>query len=270
MVKMNDFHFRGFSDLDNYGGADFLMHSMDVMYKINSVQSIKKIAIDSMNLNSGDKVLEIGCGHGQDAEAIAKIVGANGLVEAIDSSSRMISEAQKRSKHNNVHYSVMPAQEMNFNDNFFSACHVDRLLVSSKNYENIFNEILRVIMPAGRICITDVDALSILMYPFNDTTQKILNQIHKVFVNPFIGRMLPELFIKNNLKNIKILPELLVINDFDILSKIFNFSEVINILVDKNELTIDDGQNWIANMLNASKYGIFLYCVTFFTVVGQK
>jgi ubiquinone/menaquinone biosynthesis C-methylase UbiE len=267
---MNNFHFKSFSDLDNDSNADFFINSMDIMYSIKEVQSIKKRAIASMNLNIGDKVLEVGCGHGQDVEIISKIIGDEGSVVGIDSSVRMISEAKKLSKQTNAEYLVMSAKNINFNDSFFSACHADRLLVGHQDYNNIFDEILRVLKPGGTISITDVDALSIIMYPFTNSTQKILNQIHRSFINPFIGRSLPALFVEKNLKNIQTFPDLLMINDFNILAKIFNFSDIINELILRNELTIIEGNNWLDSMLKASQEGSFMYCVSFFTTTGQK
>ncbi len=267
---INKFHFKSFGNLDDDPNADFFINSMDVMHSCQMVQSIKNRAIAAMNLNIGDKVLEAGCGHGEDAKKISDIVGEQGLVAAIDASHKVINEAQRRYTKDNIHYSVMSVKDLKFEDNFFSACHTDRLLVGHENYEESFNQLLRVVKPKGTICITDVDALSIIIYPFNDHINKILKQIHRSFVNPYIGRILPELFVKRNLQRIKVIPELLVIDNFDILSQIFHFPSIINILINKQELTIPEANNCMNMMHQASQNGSFIYSVTFFTVVGQK
>lgn len=243
---------------------------MDVMYSCPMVQSIKNRAITAMNLKIGDKVLEAGCGQGNDIKKIADIVGAQGLVAAIDSSKGVINEAQKRFNQDNIHYEVMSAKHLKFEDNFFSACHADRLLVSQEDYEGLFNELLRVVKPGGTICLTDVDALSIIIYPFNDHINKILKQIHASFVNPYMGRILPELFVKHNLQNIKVLPELLMIDNFNTISQLFHFPSIINTLINQQEITIPEANSCINTMDHASQNGSFLYSVTFFTVVGQK
>ncbi len=99
------FHFKEFTNLDNGKNADFLIHSMDVMNSLESIQKIKTKAIASMNLQSGDIILEAGCGHGSDAEKIAGEIGNSGKVLAIDNSQRMINEANRRSTHANVKWS---------------------------------------------------------------------------------------------------------------------------------------------------------------------
>ncbi|XVN42088.1 MAG: methyltransferase domain-containing protein [Candidatus Rickettsia vulgarisii] len=267
---MKEFHFNGFGNLDNDKNADFLINSMSVMHSLEDVQSIKKRVISNMNLNTGDTVLEVGCGYGDDAEEIARVIGMEGEVVAVDLSEKMINEAKKRSKQSNVNYTIMSAENLKFNDNSFSACHADRLLVGHQDYYKIFDEILRVTRPSGTICITDVDALSIIMYPFNNYTGKILKQIQESFVNPFMGRMVPEIFAKRNLKNITVLPEPLMIQDFEILSKIFPFDNIMNELIANDKLTVFEAKSWMNEMLKASQEGNFLYCVTLFTVIGQK
>jgi len=269
--SLNNFHFKSFDNLDEDKDADFFINSMDALESIPSVRSIKDRAIDAMNLQIGDIVLEAGCGHGRDAQEIGKIVGNIGRVEAIDVSLKTINEAKVRYPNsNNVNFSVMSANDIKFANNYFSACHLDRLLVGHNNYDNMFAEILRTIKPKGIASVTDVDSLSIVMYPFNESTKKILKQIQRSFVNPFIGRMLPELFIKQNLKNIHTLPELITIEDFTILSKIFPFPNIINDMIHNDELTVTEGNSWIDSMYKATNDGRFLYCITLFTVIGQK
>ena len=111
------FHFRSFSNLDINKQADFFINSMDVMSSLETIQAIKNRAITKMDLQIGDQVLEVGCGHGEDAEKIANIITEKGRVFAIDSSIRMINEAKKRSTHNNVIYSLMRAEDLKFQDN---------------------------------------------------------------------------------------------------------------------------------------------------------
>ena len=120
------FHFKGFSNLDNSLDADYLIHSMDVMMSLESIRAIKKRALSAMNLQTGDKVLEIGCGHGEDAEALGKLVGKTGSVLAVDLSSRMIEEAKRRSQQPNVDYLVADVNQLPHPDHTFSACHADR------------------------------------------------------------------------------------------------------------------------------------------------
>lgn len=82
--------------------------------------------------------------------------------------------------------------------------------------------------------------------------------------------MIPELLIKSNIKNIKIFSNVLVINDFDILSRIFLFSDIIQDFILDKHITKLQAENWVQTMNTSSKKGSFLYGIMFFTVIGHK
>jgi ubiquinone/menaquinone biosynthesis C-methylase UbiE len=268
-VLDKNFHFKEFCNLDNSPDADYLMASMDVMYSLDSIQTIKKRSVNAMNLQAGDLVLEVACGTGEDAELAAEIVGKSGAVTAIDLSKRMIAEARRRSTHSNVAYAVEDATKLNYANDSFSACHADRFLVSHADYKSLFKEIIRVVKPGGTICITDVDALSIGIYPYTQATQIILAQLHESFVNPFMGRALPHLFVSTGLQDVKVTPEISIIRSFEVLNKIFQFSKITKESVKKGHLTQEASEKWFEEMYSAEKTGGFLYCLTLFTVSGR-
>jgi ubiquinone/menaquinone biosynthesis C-methylase UbiE len=266
---LKNFRFKEFTNLDNSPDADYLIASMDVMSSLDSIQAIKKRAIKAMNLKSGDIVLEIGCGHGEDAEAIGEIVEDNGSVVAIDSSQRMIDEAKHRSKQANVYYLVQDANHLNYPDWYFSACHADRLLVSHENYQELFKTIIPFIKPGGVMCFTDVDALSIILSPYNKATRAILDQVHQSFVNSYMGRELPALFIQQGLRDVTVIPEISMVRSFEIMNKIFDFTKIAGEAIRAGKLTQGEFKQWEDSMRTADKEGKFLYCITFFTVLGR-
>ena len=49
-----------------------------------------------LELNPGNRVLDVGCGTGDDAREIAALVGPTGTVVGLDASATMVAEARKR------------------------------------------------------------------------------------------------------------------------------------------------------------------------------
>ncbi len=266
--KNESFHFKEFSNLDNSPEADYLIQSMDVMTSLDSIRGIKERALNAMNLREGDKILEIGCGHGEDAETLGKLVGERGSVVAVDLSSRMIDEAKKRSKQTNVEYIVADINQLTYPDHTFSACHADRFLVSHTNINSFLKNILKLLKPGGVLCFTDVDALSIIVAPYGRTTQIILDELHQLFVNPYMGRILPEVFIKQGLRQVVVFPETSMIRSFRTLCKIFQFYLLAETAIKKGKLTPFEVNQWFENMREAEEKGNFLYCINFFTVLA--
>ena len=270
MTETKNFHFEAFSSLDSSKEADFLIESMDVMYSLESIRQIKQRAIAALNLQPGESVLEAGCGHGEDAAHMGQLVGDNGYVLAIDNSKRMLIEAMKRSHGKNIEYRLDEVQAISCKDDFFSACHADRLLVGHPDFEAIFQELLRVLKPKGRISITDVDALSIVIHPHNKTTEAILKELKSRFVNPSMGRMLLPLFHKNHLQDIQLFPEISTIRSYETLRKIFKFDDIIAQAIKNGKITPIEAENWQREIHEADQKNDFLYAIMFFTVVGSK
>lgn len=265
---LDSFHFKDFSNLDSSPNADFLIDSMDIMMSLPCIRSIKKRALDAMQIKKGDMVLEIGCGHGEDAELLAELVGEKGCVVAVDVSQRMIEEAKRRSRNKNVSYLLADVTQLACPENTFSSCHADRFLVSHKDISTSLERIFRLIKPGGGVCFTDVDALSIILAPYAKTTQVILDEVIKSFVNPYIGRQLPEILVNQGLHEVTVIPEVSSIQSFKMLSKIFDFSAITQKAIDYGRLTHEEAQDWFAKMIEAEEKGTFLYSIQLFTVLG--
>jgi ubiquinone/menaquinone biosynthesis C-methylase UbiE len=267
-LNMSEFQFVEFCNLDNSPDAEYLIESMDVMSALPSIKAIKQEAINMLDLMSGDNVLEAGCGNSIDVNLIYQKVGQTGKVIGIDASQKMIEIAKARTSSENIIFLNMDAANIGFPDEFFNACHADRLLISHANYKEIFTELIRVVKKGGRVCIVDVDALSICISPEITHTDVILNKALSSFVNVKMGRRLLNLYVSNYLKNIKIKTNLCEITNFYQLNQIFDFSKIIKSCIDEGTLTQGDADLWINNMIKYSDNSNFYYCVTFFTLSG--
>jgi len=265
-----NFKFEEFCNLDESPEASYLIESMKTMTSLESVQKIKRQSLSLLNLSKCDNVLEAGCGFSNDAEILAEIVGNEGSVVGIDISEQMLKKAIKNKKHNNIEYKLMNAEKINYPSHYFCAAHADRLLVSHRNYENIFIEMKRVVKQNGTLCFTDVDAKTISITPCLSINTIILDKILECFVNQDMGRKLANLFIDHNFADIQIITNLSEINDFNILKNIFNFDKILDSCITEGSLTITQKNDWMDEMDYYSQKGNFLYCVTFFTVAGKK
>ncbi len=271
MNSKKSFTLKDFMDLDSSSNIDFLIASMEAHYNLENMRNIKKIAIEMLQLNHGEKVIELGCGLGHDAEALAEIVGNTGSVIAMDSSKRMISEAQKRSTHPNVTYLYGDANNLAFADNSFSACRADRLLVSQKNVDQVFLEAMRVVKPEGKICITALDFGALTLSPnLGNTTDIIINYWQQLVENPFIGRELPGVFKQHGLLNVNFIPHVFTIDKYQDLQEIVQFDTMLNDMVYHGLISEIQKEETILAFQHADEADEFLWSINLVTVMGTK
>lgn len=126
-------------------------------------QTIKQASHQRMNIQSGDCVLDVGCGPGVDTLPLAKWVGPQGKVFGIDSDVEMISIANAKAREQGLEKSVVhrtgSADNLPFDDGFFASCHAERLLqvLPPSLARPVIQELKRVTQAQGRVVLADAD-----------------------------------------------------------------------------------------------------------------
>ena len=62
-------------------------------------KSYRKMAVNTLNLKSGDIVVDVGCGTGLNFELLEPIIGEEGKIIGVDSSPGMLNQAEKKSEN---------------------------------------------------------------------------------------------------------------------------------------------------------------------------
>ena len=265
------FSLKDFTNLDNSEISDYLIASMEAHYVCPSMREIKHRAFELLDLKQGDRVVELGCGLGYDAESFGEAVGDRGIVKAIDSSALMINECSKRTTHKNVEYLHADANNLPFPDNHFDVCRADRLLVSQKNIPRIFSEAKRVLKPKGRLCITALDFTKITFQPtIEPICNVIVNHWQHLVENPYIGRVVHDLFVQNKYVDIVRLPETFTVNSYDLLKKIVQFEVMLEDLVEAGRIDAQKRDEIINLFKYADNRKEFKWSIGLITVSGKS
>lgn len=117
------------------------------------------IPTDFANIKSGDSVLDLGSGAGNDCFVARSIVGENGKVTGIDFTAEMLKKAQENTKkmgYKNVEFVKGDIEEMPLSDNSFDVVISNCVLNLVPNKDKAFKEIYRVLKSNARFCISDV------------------------------------------------------------------------------------------------------------------
>lgn len=120
----------------------------------DSMSQLNLTLIKRAKITAGMTTLDIGSGTGYPSLKVAEIVGGNGFVHGIDLSKEMLAVAKRKAEKSgakNVSYKVCNAENIEFEDNHFSAVTSRFCLMFVPRIEHCLKEIMRVTKPGSVI-----------------------------------------------------------------------------------------------------------------------
>lgn len=116
--------------------------------------------LELAGLEAGDRVLDVGTGHGEPALAAARIVGASGRVHGVDVSPEMIAVAERRAAALTlpVTFTVQDAQRLELPPETFDVALCRLALMFMADIRAALTCIRRALVPAGRLVVATIGA----------------------------------------------------------------------------------------------------------------
>ncbi len=143
----------------------------------------KSIAVDMLEINPGDKVLDLCCGSGDIADLIAAKSSIRIEVKAVDFSENMLEIARKRLNHL-AQVEVLHADAMNlpYEDDTFDSVIISFGLRNLKDITDALKEMNRVLNSSGKLVVIDFGK------PDNFCVKALFDLYFDIFV-PLLGKM---------------------------------------------------------------------------------
>jgi SAM-dependent methyltransferase len=137
----------------------------------------QRIAVEMLDLASGDQVLDVACGPGNFTRVFGRAVGAEGLAVGVDASREMLARAVGETSAANVAYVRGDAASLPFRDSVFDAvCCFAALYLIEKPFEAIA-ELARVLAPGGRVAILSSVNRGVLPAPVSNAVVRPLSGV---------------------------------------------------------------------------------------------
>jgi ubiquinone/menaquinone biosynthesis C-methylase UbiE len=172
-----------------------------------SVQLQKRIMLELLALLPSEKVLDIGCGTGDDIRDMARLVGASGWCIGVDQNGAMIEEARKRSSGKNqpVEFHQGDICALPFPEAKFDVIRAERLFEHLHHPEQALAEMIRVTHPGRRILVASPDMdTNIIDHPDRLVTWKIRHFESDRRPNGLAGQKLYGLFWDAGLTDLQV------------------------------------------------------------------
>lgn len=207
------------------------------------------------------RVLDVGCGTGDDVRAIAQLVGSSGHSAGIDASECLIDEARRRGVPDNASFTVATATRVPFDDASFDAVRAERVFQHVADPLPAALEMRRVLRRDGTALLLDQDWESLCIAGGRrDVTRAIVRAFADRFANGWAGRSLRGTLLRAGFARAVVAPmvatpELAVA--FDLILRPALEAAVASGNVDSLE-----GEAWLQSLVDAQSRGEFFCMVT--------
>jgi ubiquinone/menaquinone biosynthesis C-methylase UbiE len=173
------------------------------------IQELREQSYELLEARPGLRLLDAGCGVGDDARALARLVIPGGSVVGLDGSAVMVAEAGQRAEGLDLPLEFIQGDihTLPFADASFDGCRSERVFQHVADPEAALAELIRVARPGAMIVVVDSDhGMMAVNGSDRDLTRRVLAYWAGAITNGWIGRQLPGMFTRHGLRDITIIP----------------------------------------------------------------
>jgi|GEM_PF-503249 len=235
-------------------------------------------------LSISGRMVEVGCGTGDDAINIAKATAGNGLeVFGLDASEVMIQEANSRqSKANdkgipedqmtNVRFMIGNASHLPFEDGALSGLRAERLVQHLPNPEEVFAEFYRTLVAGSPLVVVETDWNSISFYNGDPrVTQRLRNYLTERNVkNGNAAATLIHDLQAAGFSDVAVRLWPLASRSLEQCVQLLRFDVVLTAMQDAGELTADEAETLMNALRVADDRGQFICSINLIVVSAKR
>lgn len=256
-----------FSNVDSSADAREFVSYLDDITRIAGEG--KRASYAALQLQPGMRVLDAGCGTGDDVRALAEIVGSDGRVVGIDFSQTMIDEAVKRGVPPNAEFRQAPATAIPYPDEAFDAARSERVFQHLAQPDAAARELYRVIKPAGIVMLLDQDWETLVVAGSEKAlTRKICNAFVDYPPNGWAGRNHRALLTGAGFHDVTVLPVPLMLPYPPAMSLIFD--PAIAYARESGAVSAHEAAQFLADLQMADERAEFFCAFTIFAVTARR
>jgi ubiquinone/menaquinone biosynthesis C-methylase UbiE len=243
---------------------------LDTASRNKGIAAMKSRTYELLDAKPGRRILEVGCGTGDDARQIAEMIAPTGSLIAIDKSEAIICEARRRSRGRNdsIKFAVGDATHLDLESETFDACRIERTLIHIPEPTAAMNEMVRVLDINGKLVAYEPDLETyVIDSSYRELTCRLLKYWYSQLQSGWVARHLPTLFKESGLADISIEPRAMIYN-FDMVSQ--SFYGTMERAAEAGVASVDEISDWFVDLERAHNNGTFFCANMGYIVSGSK
>ena len=166
----------------------------------------RSLTLEALALQTGEQVLDVGCGTGLLLEQMARSVGDSGQVVGVDYSPDMLDMARHRCQDlGNVELQQGSVEQLDFEAEKFDVVSCTQTLLYVEQVETALGEIHRVLKQHGRVAILETDWRGVVFNSLDESlTRRILTAWDNAVESPNLPAKLGRLLRNLNFSAIRV------------------------------------------------------------------
>jgi SAM-dependent methyltransferase len=246
-----------------------------VLAQFDPVMEYKRIMHDLLAAQQGDRILDAGCGSGDDAFEMARYVGCSGLVVGID-----INETQVIRAHERFGNSERPVQfwweDLHdlaiLESRFFNRIFCDRVLGHTLNPALVLTELFRVLKPGGILVCHDADWSELILEGGNESTAKkfICFFWQNAIAHGAIGSMLLAMLEDAGFQNECSQKKVCEFGNVQYALALYRFHRILREMQEQNLVCSKEADLWLEELHEAGNHHRFRTSITSYIVKAVK
>ncbi len=276
-MKADETHALGYERIDDDPNVEVLLATMDVTAGWEATRRLRAWERHQLSLEPGQRLLDVGCGLGSAALALAVDLGTDGEVVGVDASAEMVLGARARASTATcpTRFYVGDALKLDEPDDSFDVVRCERTLQWLTDPKAAVGEMVRVLRAGGLISLTDTDWSTLEIGIGDDVlARRVCDAMRTERRRPSnIGRRLAELVQDVGLE---LVVETSATQTWDAWDPAespapdgcFSMWSLAEDLVDAGQLEVVDRERFVSKIHTAAHDGRFSMALTMYAVVA--
>lgn len=250
-----------------------------------NVDSVKfhKYLVELLEIKSSDKILDLGCGHGQTVVHIAEKIGKNGKAYGLDVNENLLAVAERVLANHIKNGKVELLKEnvsnrLPFSNNYLDKIVCHNVLECIPDKAKLINECHRVLKNGGLLIMShsdfdtqvfnssNPDITRKLVHNFSDTKQEWMEASDGT-----TGRKMAGIFRKSKFNKIEVFLYVMTNTEFKPLNYGFDMAQSISAIgLKSGKFKKAETEKWINDLRLLHKMKEYFYSININIVVAKK